>query len=164
MLCNAALCYACGFIFFSVLSITHPPPIIHSHFNPPTRTFASTPLPVAFASSLCTTLRRLLTRLQLLKIEATRPHIPPGLVEALRELCRIRCTWPACLLPVAARLAVVQVVVHRLGVRVRGVRLVGLVVVGLRRGCFLRGTPTAAEESPDRVSDGRPDCYTTACI
>ena len=114
-------------------------------------------------ASLRKTPRRLLARLQLLQIVPTSRHVASGLVKALRELRRIRCTGPAGrLLAVAARLAVVKACIHGLGVRIGGVLLVGLVVVGLCwGGGFGRRRRSAAEEPADCMADGGAHCYAT---
>lgn len=127
------LCYAGLFYLFG-------PSLRNASTNLHSRTYASPTLPSAhsfpFPSSLRVIPRRLLTRLQLLEVEPTSAHITPGFIKALRELCRVRRTRSArLLLPVAALAAVVEAVVHGLGVCIDGILLV---VVGLdRRGCFL---------------------------
>ena len=101
--------------------------------------------------------RRLLARLQLLQIIPTSAHVTTSLVEALRELRRIRRTRSRRLVLIRA-LAVVHPRVHRLGIRIGAVLLVGSLLVGRGGSGFLGRRGAAAEEAADCVADGRSDC------
>jgi hypothetical protein len=142
MLCS--IVYASLFWYPSLRNASFPL-AVHPSFlcSPP---FVPSP---SFISLLAVIPRRLLTRLQLLQIEPTRPHVPTRLIEARRKFRCIRRTGTGLLVLIAVALALaVEVVVHWLRV---GILLVGRLLGFFRCGL---GRPAAAEEPPDCVSDG----------